>query len=138
MGKSRLTVRNRRSLRKFNLPGCKPLNNIPCPRKANIPLHKCVFSGNDEKRDFKKNDAVPCSQNVINGKAGDNNKAIFATHNHLSPEDSSSMDAGQSSAKLRNAILSRLDRYNKPVFSKIDFVDDGVSPENELRCSGRV
>ena len=48
------------------------------------------------------------------------------------------MGTGQSSTKQRNAVLSRLDPYNKPGFSERDFVDDGVSPENELRRSGRV
>ena len=48
------------------------------------------------------------------------------------------MSAGQSSTKQRNAVLSRLDPYNKPGFSERDFVDDRVSPENELRRSGRV
>ena len=48
------------------------------------------------------------------------------------------MGAGHSSTKQRNVVLSRLDPYNKPGFSERDFVDDGVSPENELRRSGRV
>ena len=48
------------------------------------------------------------------------------------------MSAGQSSTKQRNAVLSRLDPYNKPGFSERDFVDDRVSPENELRRSGRI
>ena len=54
-GSGRLTVRNRKFLRKFNPPGCKSRSSIPYLRKANIPLQKFVFSGNDEKRDSKKN-----------------------------------------------------------------------------------
>ena len=53
-GSGRLTVRNRKFLRKFNPPGCKSLSSIPYLRKANMPLQKCVFSGNDEKRDFQE------------------------------------------------------------------------------------
>ena len=46
------------------------------------------------------------------------------------------MGTGQSSTKQRNDVLSCLDPYNKPGFSERYFVDNGVSPENELRCSG--
>ena len=48
------------------------------------------------------------------------------------------MGTGQSSTKQRNAVLSRLDPYNKPGFSERDFVGDGLSPRNELRRSRRV
>ena len=77
---------------------------------------------------------------VINVKAGDNYSKICNAKpaTCFSPEDSSCMGAGHSSTKQRNAVLSRLDHYNKPGFSERDFVDDGVSPENELRRSGRV
>ena len=44
----------------------------------------------------------------------------------------------KSSTKQRNDILSRLHPINKSRLSEIYFVDDGVSPENELRRSGRV
>ena len=57
-GSGRLTVRNRKFLRKFNPAGCKSLSSILHLRKANIQLQKCVFSGNDEKRYFQENDAV--------------------------------------------------------------------------------
>jgi len=45
------------------------------------------------------------------------------------------MGASQSSTKQRNSVLSRLDPNNKPGFSEGDFVDDGVSPKNELHRS---
>ena len=48
------------------------------------------------------------------------------------------MGAGKSSTKQINTVLSRLEPYNKPRFSERDFVDDGLSPENELCRSGRV
>ena len=48
------------------------------------------------------------------------------------------MNAGQPSAQLGNFILSCLNPYIKPGFSERDFVDDGLSPANELRHSGRV
>jgi len=139
-GSGRLTVRNRKFLRKFNHPGCKSLSSIPYLRKANIPQQKCVFSGNDEKRYFQENDDVRCSQKVINDKAGDIYSKICNVKPAicLSPEDSNYMSAGQFSTKQRNAVLSRLDPYNKPGFSERDFVDDRVSPENELRRSGRI
>ena len=43
------------------------------------------------------------------------------------------MGASQSSENQRNDILIRLD----PLLER-DFVDDGVSIKNELRCSGCV
>ena len=61
-GSSRLTVRNCKFIIKFNPPVCKSRSSIPFLRKANIPLQMCVFSGNDEKRDFKENFDVLRSQ----------------------------------------------------------------------------
>ena len=51
-GSGRLTVRNRKFVRKFNPPGCKSQSSIPYLRKANIPLQKFVYSGKNDKRDF--------------------------------------------------------------------------------------
>ena len=91
----------RLTFRKFNSLGCTYLISIPYLRKANIPLQNCVFSGNDEKRDFQENDAVPCSQKVVNDKVGDNNSKICngKPATCLSPEDSNCMGAAQSSGK---------------------------------------
>ena len=58
--------------KKNNPPGCKSLSSIRCLRKANIPLQKFVFSGNDEKRDSKENFDVLRSQKGICNKAGVN------------------------------------------------------------------
>ena len=70
-GSGRLTVRNRKFLRKFNPPGYNSLSSIPYLRKASIPLQKFVFSGNDEKRVFKENFDVLRSQKAISDKVRD-------------------------------------------------------------------
>ena len=48
------------------------------------------------------------------------------------------MDESKSFTKQRKGALSRLDPNNKSRLSERDFVDNLVSPENELRRSGRI
>ena len=128
-GSGRLTVRNRKFLRKFNPPGCKSLSSIPYLKKANIPLQKFVFSDNDEKRDYKENFYVLRSQKVISDKAGDKYSKICNANpdTFLSLEDSSCMGASQSSKKQRNGVSYRLD----PLCER-DSLNDGVSPRNDV------
>ena len=116
--------------KKNNPPGCKSLSSIRCLRKANIPLQKFVFSGNDEKRDSKENFYVQCSQKGICFKDGDYSGKI-ETQNQLllSPEDSNYIDESQSSTKQRNCVLSCLNPNNKSRLFQKDFDDTGLSPE---------
>ena len=67
----RLTVRNFKFLRKFNLPDCKSLSNTPYQRKAKIPLQEFIFSGIDEKRDYEENFNILRTQKGICSKARD-------------------------------------------------------------------
>ena len=97
-GSGRLTVRNRKFLRKFNPPVCKSGSSIPYLRKANIPLQKSVVSGNDDKRDSKKSFDGVRSQKGIRFKAEDNFRNICNTTKPvalLSPEDLNCMDKSQ-------------------------------------------
>ena len=135
----RLTVQNRKFLRKLNAPGCISRSSYSYLGKANITLQKFVSSGKGEKNS-KKNFDVVHSQKGICCKAGDNFKKFCKAKpaTFLSHEDSNCMDESQSSTKQRNGVLSRLDPINKYRLSEKDFVNDGVSPENELHRSGRV
>ena len=103
-GSGRLTVWNRKFLRKFNPLGCKSLSSVSYLRKANIPLQKFVFSSNDEKRDSKVNFDVLRSQKGTSFKSGVNyNKICNAkSATFFSPEDSNCMGASQSYRKQRN------------------------------------
>ena len=96
-GSSRLTIRNRKFLRKFNHPR-KSLSSIPYLRKANIPLQKFVFSDNDEKRDSKENFDVLRSKKGICPEFGDNYGKICNAKpaTFLSPENKNCMDERQS------------------------------------------
>ena len=140
-GSGRLTVRNRKFLRKFNPPVCKSGSSIPYLRKANIPLQKSVFSGNDDKRDSKKSFDGVRSQKGIRFKAEDNFGKICNTTKPatlLSPEDSNCMDKSQSSTSQRNSLFFCFGPNNKPTISERNFVEDGVLPEKKLPRSGHV
>jgi len=134
-GSGRLTIRNRKFLRKFNPPVSKSGGSIPYLRKANIQQQKSVFSGNDEKRESKRSFNGVRSQKGIHFKAEDNFGKICNTTKPailLSPEDSNCVDNSQSSNQ-RNSVLFHLEPNDER-----NFVDDGVLPEKELRRSGRV
>ena len=134
-GSGRLTIRNRKFLRKFNPPVSKSGGSIPYLRKADIQQQKSVFSGNDEKRDSKRSSNGVRSQKGIHFKAEDNFGKICNTTKPatlLSPEDSNCVDKSQSSNQRKSVSF-----HFEPNDER-NFVDDGVLPEKELRRSGRV
>ena len=134
-GSGRLTIRNRKFLRKFNPPVSKSGGSIPYLRKADIQQQKSVFSGNDEKRDSKRSSNGVRSQKGIHFKAEDNFGKICNTTKPatlLSPEDSNCVDKSQSSNQRKSVSF-----HFEPNDER-NFVDDGVSPENRLRRFGRV
>ena len=134
-GSGRLTIRNRKFLRKFNPPVSKSGGSIPYLRKANIQQQKSVFSGNDEKRDSKRSSNGVRSQKGIHFKAEDNFGKICNTTKPatlLSPEDSNCVDKSQSSNQRKSVSF-----HFEPNDER-NFVDDGVLPEKELRRSGRI
>ena len=71
-GSSRLTVRNRKFLKKNNPPGNKSRGSVPCLRETNMPLQRLVVSGGDEVKDPKENFDVVRFQKGICFKAGGN------------------------------------------------------------------
>ena len=134
-GSGRLTIRNRKFLRKFNPPVSKSGGSIPYLRKADIQQQKSVFSGNDEKRDSKRSSNGVRSQKGIHFKAEDNFGKICNTTKPatlLSPEDSNCVDKSQSSNQRKSVSF-----HFEPNDER-NFVDDGVLPEKELRRSGRI
>ena len=68
----RLTVQNRKFLRKLNAPGCISRSSNLYLGKANIPCRSLFFSGNGEKINYKENFYVMNSQKKICSKAEDN------------------------------------------------------------------
>ena len=134
-GSGRLTIRNRKFLRKFNPPVSKSGGSIPYLRKADIQQQKSVFSGNDEKRDSKRSSNGVRSQKGIHFKAEDNFGKICNTTKPatlLSPEDSNCVDKSQSSNQRKSVSF-----HFEPNDER-NFVDDGVLTEKELRRFGRV